>query len=1139
MRFRWTLLTLLCVGALLCSWPAQAQEQTGSIQGVVKDSSGGVLPGATVEAKSPKAVGTNTAVTDAQGRYRFPALPPGTYVVTATLQGFKPAKVEDTVLALGQLMTVNLTLAVGGVSETVQVTGESPLIDTKQAASFTTVTEATIERIPKGRDFASVISTAAGAQNETRQGGIQIDGSSGSENRFIIDGMDTTNLQGGTQGKQMLLDFIQEVQVKSSGYNAEFGGSTGGVVSAITKSGSNSMHGSAGIYNQGSWGYGDRRGYHRFYGYAYNGNATGYQPEGANCNSSMLMQNLGAVQSSTATSTKPAGTVPACVGADLLSPVDPWTYLSPVADIGGPVFKDKLWYYAGWSYQHNSSSRDAIFQNDPAGTNRHFDWTSYSNYLNYNATSQVTNNLRIRFSGSNQKNRDRGGAPGLQPDNDPLGFPYNSNFPWIAAGTNMKGYTTSTLPWTNGVVGQLDQGAYDRTYVLNGSDSWNNSYSGNVDWVVKPTIFINATAGYFFYNNTTPPDTRFNSTIYQYTNSNPCGLLDVPSSLCQTSGWQNTQLSNAGTIKNIFNRTFVNVNGTFFVSKAGQHTFKTGLRYERFGNDVQDGRAYPFVNIFWDQNYAGTRGKYGYYELRQDGTVGNVHSNNYSFWFQDTWSISNKLTVNAGVRFENEHVPSYKTGVPYCADAPNDPNCQLDIKFGFGDKVAPRVGGAYDIKGDGKWKLYGSYSWYFDITKLELPRGSFGSDHWVTYDWTLDTYDFTKITCGEGNTGCPGTFITSTDWRHTSNQPDPIFEDYFSRPGMTGIDPNLKPVKTGDFQIGLDHELTRTMSLGFRYIHKWVSRTIEDTGIYAPDLGTDPSGQTLVEDYLIANPGEGFAVAMEPRFPSLLEGKTKRNYDAFEVHLRKRFSKNWAGDATYTYSRLYGNYPGLASSDEWGRNSPNVNRLWDNTVMSYDMNNHLVEGLLNSDRPHQFKISGSYDFKFGLSAGAFWILQSGLPNSTVLRVSTGGYPVFPYGRSDLGRLPTYTNLDLVLTQTFKVGQNKRILLQVNFDNLLDEKNITNYYYQQYGNVMVNAQSSARRNVGLPITYFYSGTLNSYPTGSVNQAGTWTPQTAAYIYTLPKAAGGAYGGTLWDNPFWLTPDQYQGRRQIRLQAKFTF
>ena len=80
----------------------------------------------------------------------------------------------------------------------------------------------------------------------------------------------------------------------------------------------------------------------------------------------------------------------------------------------------------------------------------------------------------------------------------------------------------------------------------------------------------------------------------------------------------------------------------------------------------------------------------------------------------------------------------------------------LDIKFDFKDKIAPRLGFAYDIKGDGKWKAFGSYGWYYDITKLELPRGLFGGDHWVNYYWTLDTADFNSIQCGEGTDRLPG-----------------------------------------------------------------------------------------------------------------------------------------------------------------------------------------------------------------------------------------------------------------------------------------------------------------------------------------------------------------------------------------------
>src|SRR6266436_7751699 len=109
------------ISLLIIASPAAAQEQRGSIQGSVKDASGGVLPGATVEARSPALVGVAAAVTDSEGGYRFPSLSPGIYEVTATLQGFNPAKTTGVRVELGQILKVDLTLAVAGIAETVQV----------------------------------------------------------------------------------------------------------------------------------------------------------------------------------------------------------------------------------------------------------------------------------------------------------------------------------------------------------------------------------------------------------------------------------------------------------------------------------------------------------------------------------------------------------------------------------------------------------------------------------------------------------------------------------------------------------------------------------------------------------------------------------------------------------------------------------------------------------------------------------------------------------------------------------------------------------------------------------------------------------------------------------------------------------
>src|SRR4029078_9330306 len=107
---------------------------------------------------------------------------------------------------------------------------------------------------------------------------------------------------------------------------------------------------------------------------------------------------------------------------------------------------------------------------------------------------------------------------------------------------------------------------------------------------------------------------------------------------------------------------------------------------------------------------------------------------NLCLFSQDAWPPNNRLTLNLGMRVEREDVPSYRAENP-------------GIHFGFGDKLAPRAGFAWDVKGDGRWKGYGSWGMFYDITKLEMPRGSFGADHWIRYYYQLDTFDWPSISC--------------------------------------------------------------------------------------------------------------------------------------------------------------------------------------------------------------------------------------------------------------------------------------------------------------------------------------------------------------------------------------------------------
>ena len=165
------------VAALLIAWPAAAQEQRGSIEGVVKDTSGAVLPGVTVEARAANGA-VLTTVTDETGTYRFPSVAPGDYVVTATLQGFAPGKNDAVRVGLGQVKKVDFGLSVQGVTEQVQVTAESPLVDVRQSARQTNIRAEQVELLPKGRDFTSLVTQAPGANQEPKLGGLSIDGAS-------------------------------------------------------------------------------------------------------------------------------------------------------------------------------------------------------------------------------------------------------------------------------------------------------------------------------------------------------------------------------------------------------------------------------------------------------------------------------------------------------------------------------------------------------------------------------------------------------------------------------------------------------------------------------------------------------------------------------------------------------------------------------------------------------------------------------------------------------------------------------------------------------------------------------------------------------------------------------------------------
>ena len=223
-------------------------------------------------------------------------------------------------------------------------------------------------------------------------------------------------------------------------------------------------------------------------------------------------------------------------------------------------------------------------------------------------------------------------------------------------------------------------------------------------------------------------------------------------------------------------------------------------------------------------------------------------------------------------------------------------------------------------------------------------------------------------------------------------------------------------MKLQELAFGVERELGKHLAMGARYIHKQI-----DHG----DRGRRPARRERQRDLHDRQPGLRRRRRRVPRrtarastdFP-----KAVRDYDAMELTIDKRLSDRWSARASYTLSRLYGNYPGLSQTDENGRTSPNVGRSFDYPLMAFDGNGEPVLGRLPTDRPHQFKVQANYEMPWGTLIGANQYIASGIPVTREAAAITGSaYPIQYLGRLSDGRTPTISQTDLTVSHSFRFG----------------------------------------------------------------------------------------------------------------------
>ncbi|MBK7932323.1 MAG: TonB-dependent receptor [Acidobacteria bacterium] len=988
---------------------AFGQKTTGNVEGTVTDPNGAVVAGATVTLRASGSTSGFSATTTSRddGFFQFSQIAPGSYTMTSTATNFKRTTQEIQV-SVDKTTNVSPKLEVGAGEVTVEVTSDSAVsIDLGNTKVDTTITKRIIEDLPAGVTFASLLKIAPNVRPEL--GGFQIDGASGSENVFIIDGQEVTNFRTGSLDGNFNIPFemVQEVQVKSTGYEAEYGGATGGIVNVVTSGGNDKWRGSFGSSFRVAKFQGDRRAI------------------------------LGSFNVGGVTNTAGATTY-------FQPPNDGGTSFYPTASFSGPIAKGKLWFSGSYAPQIDDVTRDITYfiTTDPG-----------SSALNP-ATRAVAPAGTVRYQ-SNTRQENMFGRLDAQPFKRLRMFATFLYNPPV-----QDGLLPGTTEGLNGSPAPVNYGGTIGTLV--GPDLYGqyggrqnaNAFNSGATWNPTNWAILNFRFGRSFLNE------KLGSYSVPRITRVLCSQVSGPATAALTGctqGFQNVS-TNSQVSYDVSTRTTFDADAGFVgLNAGGRHNIKFGYQLNRLFNTVDRGYAdLGLIQLFYGRLVNALDGGatpsgplcptapapptpgcvLGSGLMTRFGTVGEASSDNHGLFVQDSWQVNSRLTLNLGVRIENEQVPSFGPAATSQA-----------ITFGWGDKISPRIGGAFDLTGDGKTKLIANYGWFYDRFKYELPRGSFGGDFFRRDFFDLTPargYNYLGYTYANilGNTPdilggqCPivggtGYSICQRDFRIATNI---IGADIFE---SGGIDPDIKAARQSEYTFGLERQLGQNFVLAGRYTHKQVDRAIEDVGVF------NAQGS---EAYIIGNPGLGLVceISRQGNYPCT---KANRKYDAIEVRLDKR-ATNYFFNINYTWSRLFGNYSGLASTDEGGRNSPNVNRYFDLPPLGFTADGDPDNGLLATDRTHVVKAYGGYSFDWKsngvnrTSVNAFTTIQSGTPLTTIYNLYSLGTTILN-GRGDLGRTEMFTETDIGINHRYKFGRDNRFAIEGFLDirNLFNESNV--------------------------------------------------------------------------------------------------
>jgi outer membrane receptor protein involved in Fe transport len=993
---------------------AMAQSSTtGSIEGTVTDPNGQVIKGATVTASGPNLITPKEATTGDDGRYLISALPPGAkYKIEINAPGFAKFESGEISVNLGRTTSGDAQLALAGATATVTVTGGAA-IDTAANTTGSNVSTEQFSNFPTQRTVQGLYTiaptvTRSGLRDATgRDRDPSVGGSSGPENNYILDGVNTTDPAFGGSGANLPFEFVQEVEIKTGAYGAEYGKSTGGIFNVITKSGGNEFHGDL-------FAYGTTKSLVR---------ETKNFPFTGSSSNGFSEVDLG-------------------------------------GDIGGPLKKDKLWFFGAFNPQrrknfyltqtfHAPAENKvtipfyagkitwAVNSKNTFTASTFGDFTKVEGFL---ATGALTNvngfgddpraflatqetgghnyafrmnstfspNFIGEFSGGLHFQRANTIPPSttdqLRTDNFAV-LRAGAVLPVVQTGVGSGSTNTGTLDYVDGRGGSLQRNYFRGPGFGLFSTQERNRYELNAHMqniAGKHTIKWGWEWARNIYNINTL------SSGPSITFPNPLGLAFVNGAdVNQTRGNRTTNSFSVCTVR-----------GTGIICPSATATARLAAvdggapRVAIPGITTVTTGAISTAEAFSNPFLVRTSTRVRDFQL-----VANTYTSTQAFYIQDDYKFARNFQLNIGARWDMQQ--SY--------DANNASYLRLN---NFWDNLAPRLGLVWDFTGNGKGKLFANYATFIESPiPLDVNVRAGGGDSQTDKNFNVQTYN--------APAGSPlASGFTPVNLGHSA----------------TPIDRGLKPQSVGEYSAGFEYEIVKDVTLGARGIYRHMRNVIEDGSfddgnnyfLFNPGRNEPGTTERLACDGDVAN-------GLQPR----CFGRAQRFYRALEVSATKRFTNNYQFIASYVFSSLTGNYEGLFRNDN-GQSDPNILSLFD--LQSLLDNTY---GRLPNDRPHQFKFNGSYRTPFKLLISGNFYMQSGTPfnmltphpvygnnegfgvtrGTAIVPAVTATDPGFPNVVQSIGstRTPTTMNLDLGVYYPIKVGEGKELRLIGDWFNVFNSQ----------------------------------------------------------------------------------------------------